>query len=37
MKKIVTLVAMFVAMITANAQTQLDYQTIKDIVENEKE
>ena len=37
MKKIVTLVALFVAMITANAQTQLDYQTIKDIVENEKE
>ena len=37
MKKIVTLVAMFVAIITANAQAQLDYKTIKEIVDNEKE
>lgn len=37
MKKIVTLVAMLATMIFANAQSQLDYKTIKDIVENENE
>lgn len=37
MKKIVTLIAMFIAIMAANAQEQLDYKTIKEIVENEKE
>lgn len=37
MKKIVTLIAMLVTIMAANAQEQLDYKTIKEIVENEKE
>ena len=37
MKKIATLIALFAIAIMANAQLQLDYKTIKDIVENEKE
>lgn len=37
MKKIVTLAALLVATLFTNAQSQLDYKTINDIVENEKE
>lgn len=37
MKKIVTLAAFMFALLFANAQSQLDYKTIKEIVDNEKE
>ncbi|MBQ7946766.1 MAG: DUF4919 domain-containing protein [Bacteroidaceae bacterium] len=37
MKKIVTMAALLVATLFASAQAQLDYKTIKDIVENEKQ
>lgn len=37
MKKIVTMAALLVATLFAGAQAQLDYKTIKDIVENEKQ
>lgn len=37
MKKIVTMAALLIATLFAGAQSQLDYKTIKDIVENEKE
>ncbi len=37
MKKFITLFAMFALLFTANAQSQLDYKTIKDIVDTEKE
>ena len=37
MRKFIMLVAIFAAIMTASAQTQLDYKTIKDIVDNEKE
>ena len=37
MRKFIMLVAIFAAIMTASAQAQLDYKTIKDIVDNEKE
>lgn len=37
MRKIVTIAALLVATLFASAQAQLDYKTIKDIVENEKQ
>ena len=37
MRKIVTMAALLVATLFASAQAQLDYKTIKDIVENEKQ
>lgn len=37
MRKIVTMAALLVAALFASAQAQLDYKTIKDIVENEKQ
>lgn len=37
MRKIVTMAALLVATLFASAQSQLDYKTIKDIVENEKQ
>lgn len=37
MRKIVTMAALLVATLFASAQAQLDYKTIKDIMENEKQ